>query len=231
MTLQEKAKAQAKKAHAKMFSKIHNRTINIADIDKGFEECYITGAKEALAEKPMNRKLRLVVTDRCHNSCPMCCNNRFDLSALPIVEHWNYDEIMLTGGEPMLFPNQIYNLIYTLRDQSQYLQSEPKLYLYTALPKMGPLYDFIDILDLLDGVVVTPHTKKDAEDFKFANAKILSLKDRFAHKSLRLNIFPEVKPYLEGIDLSMWQIKEMQWIKDCPVPEGEDLRRINNLFR
>lgn len=28
----------------------------------------------------------------------------------------------------------------------------------------------------------------------------------------------------------MWKVKDMQWIKDCPVPEGEDLRRINTLF-
>ena len=25
----------------------------------------------------MNKKLRLLVTAKCHNKCPMCCNNQF----------------------------------------------------------------------------------------------------------------------------------------------------------
>lgn len=27
----------------------------------------------------MNKKLRLLVTAKCHNKCPMCCNNQFRL--------------------------------------------------------------------------------------------------------------------------------------------------------
>ena len=34
----------------------------------------------------------------------------------------------------------------------------------------------------------------------------------------------------EGTDLSLWQVKDMEWVKDCPVPEGEDFRRINSLW-
>lgn len=118
---------------------------------------------------PTNRKLRLVVTAHCHNGCPMCCNNRFDLSELPVVSRWDYDEIMITGGEPMLFPNEIYNLLSTLRKLAQYTPVSPKLYLYTALPKMSGYagyYHFVNILDKLDGVVVTPHTRKDAEELR-----------------------------------------------------------------
>ena len=49
-------------------------------------------------------KLRLLVTTKCPNKCPMCCNNSWDFSKLPVVEHFNYKEIMITGGEPLLFP-------------------------------------------------------------------------------------------------------------------------------
>ena len=44
-------------------------------------------------------KLRLLVTTKCPNKCPMCCNNSWDFSKLPVVEHFNYKEIMITGGE------------------------------------------------------------------------------------------------------------------------------------
>lgn len=48
-------------------------------------------------------KLRLLVTTKCPNKCPMCCNNSWDFSKLPVVEHFNYKEIMITGGEPFCF--------------------------------------------------------------------------------------------------------------------------------
>lgn len=50
-------------------------------------------------------------------------------------------------------------------------------------------------------------------------------------KSLRLNLFADMKLLLpEHIDLSLWNIKEMEWVKDCPVPQGEDFRRIKELW-
>lgn len=51
----------------------------------------------------MNKKLRLLVTDKCPNKCPLCCNNQFDLEKIPVVERWDYDEISITGVEPLMF--------------------------------------------------------------------------------------------------------------------------------
>lgn len=50
----------------------------------------------------MNKKLRLLVTAKCHNKCPMCCNNQFDIEKIPVVDRFDYDEISITGGEPLL---------------------------------------------------------------------------------------------------------------------------------
>ena len=174
-----------------------------------------------------NRKLRLVVTDRCHNSCPMCCNNRFDLSKLPVVEHWDYDEIMITGGEPMLFPYDVFSLVRAIRKAAP---KSVRRYLYTAMP---PMHDttFSTALCHFDGIVATPHTTTDVEMFRRMARPLLHMPGLCARKSLRLNLFPEVRSLLEGFDISLWKVKDMQWIKDCPVPDGEDLRRINNLFR
>ena len=183
-----------------------------------------------------NRKLRLVVTGRCHNSCPMCCNNRFDLSKLPVVQHWDYDEIMITGGEPLLFSSRVLDLIIAIKNQATYTGKNPKIYLYTALPGKTcwmafNLIHFNLILSHIDGIVVTPHTTDDLQNFIRINNWLLRF-NRHSVKSLRLNLFPEVKRLLpEDTDLSLWKIKDMQWIKDCPVPEGEDLQRINHLFK
>ena len=63
----------------------------------------------------MNKKLRLPVTTSCPDKCPMCCNNSWDFSKLPVVDRWNYDEIMITGGKPLLFGNELPILISSIR--------------------------------------------------------------------------------------------------------------------
>lgn len=55
--------------------------------------------------------------------------------------------------------------------------------------------------------------------------------DSFNGKSMRLNLFSNIKEALpKDIDLSMWHIKDIEWIKDCPVPKGEDFRRVSELW-
>lgn len=175
-----------------------------------------------------NKKLRLVVTAKCHNKCPMCCNNRFDLSALPVVDRWNYDEIMITGGEPLLFAREISGLIRSIRALHWASGWNSKIFVYTAIAYASRAYEIIHISD---GIVATPHNEADLMRFCGLNTILLRQRPLMEGKSLRLNIFPEVKKMLpQDIDLSLWKIKEMQWIKDCPVPDGEDLRRINTLF-
>lgn len=97
-------------------------------------------------------KLRLLVTTKCPNKCPMCCNNSWDFSKLPVVEHFNYKEIMITGGEPLLFPEKLANLAESIKTvQKLAYGNKGKLFLYTALADMLPNY-----IRYFDGVVYTP---------------------------------------------------------------------------
>lgn len=110
-----------------------------------------------------------------------------------------------------------------------------KFYLYTAF------FDFDILRDCsyeFDGICLTPHKKVDIEEFISINAKMLDLKRNHCVDwnfdpdcSLRLNLFADMKALLpKDIDLSMWKVKDMEWVKDCPVPDGEDFRRIKELF-
>ena len=147
----------------------------------------------------MNKKLRLVVTDKCHNKCPLCCNNRFDLSQLPVVERWDYEEIMITGGEPLLFVERAIDLVRDIK---------------TIQKIMG----------------IEQSTQRDVEVFSRLIPEISH--NLVSECSMRINLFADVRKMLDNVDvdLSGWKVKQMEWIKDCPVPVGEDLRRINNLF-
>ena len=185
-----------------------------------------------------NKKLRLLVTEKCHNKCPMCCNNQFDIEKIPVVDRFDYDEISITGGEPLkpgIWQNTTWLVEGVQATQSIMGLPASKFYLYTAF------FDFDILRDcsyIFNGICLTPHKKVDVEKFIDINNKMLSLNRMHCDDwnfnldcSLRLNLFADMKALLpKDIDLSLWKVKEMEWIKDCPVPEGEDFRRIAKLF-
>ena len=62
----------------------------------------------------------------------MCCNNSWDFSRLPVVERWDYEQIMFTGGEPLFYLNKLCKLADSVRAITSAMGTEPKLYVYTA---------------------------------------------------------------------------------------------------
>ena len=92
--------------------------------------------------------------------------------------------------------------------------------LYTAKSKR-PL-DIIAMLNWVTGITLTLHEQYDVKGF----VKLQELMgDTFENKSLRLNVFSNVD--IENIDTGTWEVKSgIEWIKDCPLPEGEVLKRL-----
>lgn len=180
-----------------------------------------------------NKKLRLLVTTKCPNKRPLCCNNQFDFSKIPVVDRYDYDEISITGGEPLmshLISSQTYDIVSRIRRSNLSRGIKTTFYLYTA---HFDIDDFERAMMFFDGIVLTPHKSKDVEDFIKLNETLLRLVENgvLLHCSLRLNLFADMKALLpKDIDLSLWKVKNMEWIENCPVPEGEDFRRIANLF-
>lgn len=102
-----------------------------------------------------------------------------------------------------------------------------KLFLYTALADMLPNY-----IRYFDGVVYTPHSANDVHSLLKTNNFLLDYKDELMEsKSLRLNLFPDIKKHIpDNTNLSLWKVKDMQWIKDCPVPADEEFKRVAELW-
>ena len=64
---------------------------------------------------------------------------------------------MITGGEPLLFPEKLANLAESIKTvQKLAYGNKGKLFLYTALADMLPNY-----IRYFDGVVYTPHSVND----------------------------------------------------------------------
>lgn len=164
----------------------------------------------------MKTKLRLIVTEDCKRSCEGCCNKDWDIAGLPVVGHYNYKEVIISGGEPLLYMERLLALVKGIRKISS-----AKIYVYTA--EVYDLGGIFDLLDIIDGLTVTLHTQKDVKNFLDLNNIMGEIPD----KSLRLNIF-------EGVDIGrgefpQWKIKRgMKWIKNCPLPKNEEMKRLSH---
>ena len=166
----------------------------------------------------MKKTLRLLLFEDCNRSCEGCCNKQWDLSKLPVVWDYSvYDTIILTGGEPMLHPNTLFETI----DLIKVVNPTAKIILYTAMTSTP--YTLQQVLQQIDGLTVTLHNQQDMIPFLCFN-NILNID--LESKTLRLNIFDEVEVSNYQIP-EHWQIKDnIEWIEDCPLPDNEVFMRL-----
>lgn len=186
--------------------------------------------------KTMNTKLRLLVTEKCHNNCPMCCNKQFDLKGLPVVDRWDYDEIMITGGEPLASnkcASYLMDLVLGIRATWKACGWNGKIYLYTSTRRADLL---TKVIEYFDGIVYTPHNIGELRAFVQGVCSI-RFRGKIWGQSLRLNLFNDMATGYGSLSVSdrniierNWQIKNMEWVPNCPLPEGEDFRRIKFLL-
>lgn len=106
----------------------------------------------------MKKTLRLIFTSKCNRSCHWCCNKDFDLPNLPRPKHFNYDEIFITGGEPLLFLDEVIGFIKAIR-----LVSKAKVFIYTAYQSAFSSHELLRAIKHSDGITLTLHEQRDWE--------------------------------------------------------------------
>ena len=166
------------------------------------------------------RRLRLVLFEECRRNCSGCCNKDFDLPSLPVCDSYKgYELIMLTGGEPMLHPEKVMEAVGRIRRET-----DAPIILYTALTADKDALS--RIIRQINGITVTLHDNSDVKPF-------LDFDDYYvgawgSSKTYRLNVFNGVEIDLGDVK-GKWKVKpEIEWIKDCPLPEGEVLMRFES---
>jgi len=132
-----------------------------------------------------------------------------------------YEKIYITGGEPLLFPDQLGSLVRLLRANNE----NQEIYLNTALPTEW----LINNLDLFDGITVGIHSPYDKRDidrlFHFQTA----IRDR--KESYRLFFDITLGDVVLPIIPDRWTKVEggpMVGEGECPVPFGEDLLELRD---
>jgi len=165
---------------------------------------------------PQAKKLRLLVTRACDRNCPKCANKNHDLDALPVITGFGgFEEVILTGGEPMLKPELVLDTITAVR----VLNPDAKIYVYTA--RVGATDAALDVAFESDGMTVTLHEQADVEPFL---AFAVVGKELLPKRNMRLHVFEGIK--LPFSVLAGWKLKRCTWVDDCPVPEDEVFGRL-----
>jgi len=132
-----------------------------------------------------------------------------------------YDTVTLTGGEPMLYPDRIVDIMSALRQQNP----KQKIYLYTTIWT----HQLKAIIEYFHGVQFTIHRNPTATDtgaFFLFQQHILS-QFKTEEKSFRLSLDPTINTSICIIPQAWSRIKIKQWRTPdkLRIPEGS-----NNLF-
>jgi hypothetical protein len=167
------------------------------------------------------KKLRLLYTETCDRKCPDCCNKDWELDKLPSFELYDaklFSEILITGGEPMLYPIGVDHLCVQIKDR----YPKVKIYIYTARTKDWNRYHE-KLLKIVDGFTITIHDQQSADEFIGTEKYLREFTDGYKGLSMRLNVFKGVTmSYPEGFIVK----DNITWIKDCPLPVNETFMKL-----
>ena len=179
------------------------------------------------------KKAMLIVTRECHRHCRNCCN---DLPANQ--KYWNaadvlhgtddisclagYDEVRLTGGEPLLYEETVGALLHFLRNQNK----DQDLYLYTSI--CTPHVE--NMLTVLQGVTFSMHHPLKVDDHIHLHL-MHNLALRHQDVSFRLSIDPAISAQLPIYPTRWSQIKTTPMLEECPPPADTDIYLWEGLLR
>jgi|WetSurMetagenome_2_1015567.scaffolds.fasta_scaffold25750_6 hypothetical protein len=174
--------------------------------------------KEMLFDVPIPSSVaRIMMTMDCPRDCSYCVNKmKWPKDSLRIPESLkefeHYKEVILTGGEPLLYPERVIRVATALYKQNP----KVRVYLYTAM------YDYrmIPILELLDGITFTVHDEDAIGDVaQVENAMIIA---GATQKSNRLSIAPDIGYQMKFTPYCWRSVKIKTWkttFDTCLVPQ------------
>ena len=167
----------------------------------------------------MKSSLRLIMWNDCHRGCRSCPNKA--LNDVPVFHgnYRDYSEVILTGGEPLLYPDRLYDTIRDIRTQSA-----ARIYVYTAMS--SPVGDVLSTIATADGITLSIYNRHDVISAKRLTDSIPGFL-RSPRRSLRLNVFDNLVDPCAIWCAGIWSVVGKEYLNDCPVPSHEDLFRLH----
>jgi hypothetical protein len=166
---------------------------------------------------------RVIVTRKCNRECLKCVNDQ-QQESIRILESdeelSGYDEIIITGGEPLLFPQKLHRFI----ENTHKLNRWKRVILYTTAP------DYFALMRLrrhFVGITISLYTDEDVRRFNFW-ANILE-RDLEIHPSahsfpiIRVREFFEEHTEKPAYDCSFVEFKMCKRKELCTLAPNETL--------
>lgn len=156
----------------------------------------------------MKKTARVIVTLKCNRNCPGCCNmNLPEYREVHTDEELlDYEEIVITGGEPMLIPGKVLEFINRMWDKGY----RGKMYLYTSYWNGKGISK--EILKELDGFTFTLHA--ECTDADIIALKNLSNSGVLQDKGFSSRLVIDKRVYdrydLSNINFSRWSM--VSWL-------------------
>jgi len=165
---------------------------------------------------------RILITTKCNRTCHYCCNEKDSgLDGALLLESFDtlndFDAIVISGGEPMLYPGRIIEFIKQIPDRA-----DIKVYLQSAThTKYSD-----EVMQYLDGITYTVHEEASLKDVvMFQNMQDMAM--RYTDKNFRLNVHDNCKQYLPICPNSWGEIRFFHHKDECPIPDNETLFILN----
>ena len=162
--------------------------------------------------------IHLLTTTLCLRNCEHCCNKQYDLNQVPYVseeELKNAEEILITGGEPIMFsnPNEI---AYELKLRYPNIN---KVYLYANVFELTVSLESGAKLDKIDGLSVSIKTMRDYATFELLLKQIKPYENL---KSNRVYVFNDLIPN----SLGNFEVVERKWQENFVPDQNSIFRKI-----
>ena len=182
--------------------------------------------------------LHLLVTAKCNNNCPLCCNREYNLLDIPVVQ---VDELSkagtlcITGGEPLMFVDQVEHLV----ENYKYMvgsSSPKKIYIYTTGRSLT--YDALSNLVFLKNPLISGFSigPKSYQDWRQIECLAQEDSDRMFKLNNRLYVFPEWEQTFKDINREYpnisknFEIIPRKWQKSFKPAKNSIFRRLPILF-
>lgn len=202
-------------------------------------------AKLKYTDEPGSDKgaIHLMINRWCGNSCPVCCNNQYDLDTVPVAtveELKAAHTVMLTGGDPF-YVTGIIDICSHLRHDYPNIK---QLYIYTSGRWMflneEVMVHYDQLFTYVDGINFSPKNKCDYAAIKKMLTKRDFAPEFFIHvRSNRIILMPndfmtreEQEKFIESLHLkglafygAKFEVEYREWQEEFQ-PNGGVWRRL-----
>ena len=175
-------------------------------------------------KKTMPPVLHLVTTKECIRNCKHCCNRQYNLDTqVPTVteeELKTVEEVLLTGGEPVLF-SEVNEIAKTLKNTYSNIK---KVYVYANAIELALARTSrkITSLDFIDGFTISIKNNFDRiafEDYLAEDEELASLSSNLVY------VFDGLMPK----DMSRFKSIERKWQEDFKPAENCIFRKMDGI--